>query len=193
MIEKIVLATGNIHKIEEMKALLYPIGIETLSTLDFPELQEVDEDGHTLEENALKKARYVNSVIKLPALSDDTGLEVEALNGEPGVYSARYAGEKATFEDNLNKLIAEMEGKENRKARFRTIVALVSEYEVQLFEGICSGHIIKTPKGVKGFGYDPVFVPEGYDKTFAELAPDEKNKISHRGKAIQKFIRFLQK
>lgn len=189
--KKLVLASRNKNKIEEMKALVSDSGIKVYSALDFPELEEVEEDQLTLEGNALKKARYVHQQTGLPALSDDTGLEVEALDGAPGVYSARYAGENVTYQDNVIKLLKEMEGKKNRVAQFRTVVALVSDSGEQTFEGICKGMIIKTQKGEKGFGYDPVFLPKGYEQTFAELNPEIKNKISHRGRAIQKFINYL--
>ena len=189
---KLVLASRNKNKIEEMKALVADLGIEVYSALDFPELEEVDEDQPTLEGNALKKARYVYQQTGLPSLSDDTGLEVEVLDGAPGVYSARYAGEKVTYQDNVLKLLREMTGKANRSAQFRTVVALVSEEGEDTFEVVCKGEIIKEQKGDKGFGYDPVFLPEGFDQTFAELDASVKNEISHRGRAIQKFISFLK-
>lgn len=176
-----------------MQQILRPLGIEVLSTKNFPKLEEVNEDQPTLQGNALKKARYVARQTKLPALSDDTGLEVEALDGGPGVYSARYAGENATYEDNVMKLLKELKGKSNRKAQFRTVAALVTEEKEFTFEGICRGQIIEDQKGSKGFGYDPVFLPDGYDKTFAELDSSTKNAISHRGKAVQKFVEFLRK
>lgn len=175
-----------------MEQILSPLGIEVLSTKDFPELEEVNEDQPTLQGNAIKKARYVARQTKLPALSDDTGLEVEALNGAPGVYSARYAGKKATYQDNVQKLLKELEGKPNRKAQFRTVAALVSGEQEFTFEGVCRGKIIEDQKGDKGFGYDPVFRPEGFDKTFAELDSTIKNTISHRGKAVLKFVEFLK-
>ncbi len=188
---KIVIASRNKNKIEEMKSLVSDLGIEILSALDFPNLKEVEEDKPTLEGNALKKARYVHKITGLPALSDDTGLEVEALNGAPGVYSARYAGENVTYQDNVMKLQRKMDGKKNRNAQFRTVVALISENEERSFEGVCKGEIIQEQRGKKGFGYDPVFLPNGYDKTFAELDAEIKNRISHRGKAIQKFLNHI--
>ncbi len=190
---KLVLATRNKNKIEEMKALVSGLGIEILSTLDFPELEEVDEDQPTLEGNALKKARYVHSITGLPSLSDDTGLEVDALDGAPGVYSARYAGENVTYQDNVLKILTELEGEKERSARFRTVVALVTSEDENLFHGVCNGEILTEQRGDKGFGYDPVFKPEGYDQTFAELSSEIKNEISHRGRAVQKFIEFLNK
>lgn len=196
MIDQLVLASQNRHKIQEMKEILLPLGVKVLSTQDFPDLKEVDEDQPTLEGNALKKARYVFAETGIPALSDDTGLEVEALNGAPGVYSARYAGEDVSYQDNTLKLLRELTEQENRKAQFRTVVALVTgsgEKESEFtFEGICEGEILKEQKGDKGFGYDPVFSPKGFEKTFAELDSQIKNEISHRGRAIQKFITFLK-
>jgi len=191
-IKKLVIASRNDHKILEMEQLLSPLGIEVLSTKDFPNLEEVVEDRPTLKGNALKKARYVAAQTNLPALSDDTGLEVEDLNGEPGVYSARYAGPSASYEDNVIKLLDELSGKENRKARFRTIVALVDGDEEFTFEGICNGKIIEEQRGSEGFGYDPIFMPVDYEHTFAELDSSKKNLISHRGKAVEKFVKFLK-
>ncbi len=189
--DKLVLASRNKHKIGEMRELLLPLGIEVMSALDFPELQEVEEDQPTLDGNALKKARYVHEVTGLPSLSDDTGLEVDALNGAPGVFSARYAGENVTYQDNVSKLLSELEGKENRNAQFRTVMAFIDGEIEHTFEGTVPGVITNQQKGLGGFGYDPIFLPEGFDKTFAELDPEDKNAISHRGRAIQKFVAFL--
>lgn len=191
--DKLVLASRNKNKIEEMKELVSGLGIEVLSALDFPELEEVEEDLPTLEGNALKKAKYVHCQTGLAALSDDTGLEVDALGGAPGVYSARYAGENVTYQDNVLKLLREMSGKGKRHAQFRTVVALVTKENEYTFEGICEGEITENQRGDKGFGYDPVFLPNGFDKTFAELDSSSKNEISHRGRAIQKFISYLKK
>ena len=190
----IVLASRNKHKIEELRSTLKPLGIMLKSTYDFPDLEEVEEDQPTLEGNALKKARYVFEETGIPSLSDDTGLEVDALDGRPGVYSARYAGESASYQDNTQKLLDELAdvAGDDRAAQFRTVVALVTEDGTQTYEGICRGQILKEPRGEKGFGYDPVFLPEGYDKTFAELDSGTKNKISHRGKAIQQFYDWMQ-
>ena len=187
-LKQLVIASRNPHKIQE---ILQPLGIEVLSTQDFAELEEVVEDKETLQGNALKKARYVASETGLPALSDDTGLEVEALDGAPGVYSARYAGKKASYQDNVDKLLVELKNATTRKAQFRTVVALVNGAEEFTFEGVCKGEIITEKRGSGGFGYDPVFRPDGYEKTFAELDSETKNKISHRGRAIQKFVEFL--
>jgi XTP/dITP diphosphohydrolase len=189
---KLVIASRNPHKIEEMQQILQPLGIEVLSTQDYPDLKEVVEDQETLQGNALKKARYVAKETGLPALSDDTGLEVKALNGAPGVYSARYAGELASYQDNVEKLLKALNDTSERSAQFRTVVALVSRKKEFTFEGICKGEILTEQKGNKGFGYDPVFRPDGYKETFAELDAETKNKISHRGRAIQKFVDFLE-
>lgn len=190
----IALASRNEDKIAELRAALNKIDVSLKSALDFPTLKEVEEDQKTLEGNALKKAKYVHQQTGLPALADDTGLEVDALDGRPGVYSARYAGEKATYQDNLQKLLDELAGVslKDRGAQFRTVAAFVTEKQTHTFEGVCRGIILNESRGKKGFGYDPVFQPEDYDQTFAELDPDIKNTISHRGKAIVKFIRWLQ-
>lgn len=189
--DKILLASGNQHKIEELRQVLKPLGIKLISTKIFKDAEEVVEDRPDLEGNALKKARYWHQKSGLPSLADDTGLEVDALGGAPGVRSARYAGENATYEQNVDKLLRELDGKNNRKAQFRTVIAFITDDGEKLFEGVCGGKIIEMPRGGKGFGYDPVFRPENYDQTFAELSSHEKNKISHRGRALQKFIEYL--
>lgn len=192
----IVLASRNPHKIKELKKTLAGLGIELKSALDFPRLDEVEEDQPTLEDNALRKARYVYSQTGLPALADDTGLEVNAMDGRPGVFSARYAGKNATYQDNMNKLLEEMAKlkEKDRLAQFRTVVAFVEEIgDEHTFEGICRGTILKYPQGDKGFGYDPVFQPEGYELSFAQLDSDVKNRISHRGRAIARFCEWLRK
>ncbi len=192
--DTLILASRNSHKIEELKETLAEIGIDLKSALDYPRLQEVEEDKPTLEGNALKKARYVYEETGLPSLADDTGLEVDALDGRPGVYSARYAGEGVTYDDNVNKLLDEMAGvrQKDRGAQFRTVVAFVSDSGTHTFEGICRGQILTERRGNKGFGYDPVFRPEDYEQTFAELDSEIKNSISHRGRAIEKFVTFLK-
>ncbi|HLR76314.1 MAG TPA: RdgB/HAM1 family non-canonical purine NTP pyrophosphatase [Balneolaceae bacterium] len=192
--KKIILASRNEDKIKELRQLLQPFNIELKSALDFSNLGEVVEDKQTLEGNALKKARYVYQKTKLPSLADDTGLEVDALNGRPGVYSARYAEKNASYQENVNKLLGEMRGvpDNERSAQFRTVVALVTEKQEQTFEGICRGKIIKEERGTAGFGYDPIFKSNGYQKTFAELSNGEKNKISHRARALQKFVEWLK-
>ncbi|MBL6825629.1 MAG: RdgB/HAM1 family non-canonical purine NTP pyrophosphatase [Bacteroidetes bacterium] len=190
---EIVLASRNPNKIHELRELLSLPDLRVLSTADFPELEEVDEDALTLEGNALKKAHYVAMVTGLPSLADDTGLEVSALNGAPGVYSARYAGEQASYDDNVEKLLSEMENIEQRKAQFRTVVAFVDADKQWMFEGVCRGHISRYRKGVKGFGYDPIFVPDGFEQSFAEMGSKQKNSISHRGLAMKEAVAFLQK
>lgn len=190
--ETLFLASGNPHKIEELQQILEPLGIQLKSTLDFPEAPEVEEDQPDLKGNAAKKARFWYHKTGLPSIADDTGLEVEALDGAPGVYSARYAGENATYQDNLDKLLKKLRGEKNRKAQFRTVIAYITDQGEHFFEGVCKGKIITEEKGTQGFGYDPVFQPEGYNQTFAELDSKEKNKISHRGKALEKFLKFLK-
>lgn len=187
------LASGNPHKIEELRQILDPLGIDLESTLNYPDTPEVEEDRPDLQGNALKKARFWHEITGLPSIADDTGLEVEALGGAPGVYSARYAGENVTYQDNVDKLLKDLEGEKNRAAQFRTVIAYIVDGKEHFFEGVCKGEILTEEKGSKGFGYDPIFQPEGYQKTFAELDAEEKNKISHRGRALEKFLEFLDK
>jgi len=185
------IASANSHKVEELKKMLEPLELKIKSVLDHSGVDAVEEDQATLEENALKKARFWHHHTGMTSLADDTGLEVESLNGAPGVISARYAGETATSEDNVIKLLDEMKDQTNRKARFRTVIALVGDVE-QLFEGVCEGEITGRPRGEGGFGYDAVFRPQGHNETFAELSPVEKNAISHRGKALQRVVEYLR-
>lgn len=189
---ELFLASGNPHKIEELQQILEPLGIHLKSTLDFPDAPEVEEDRPDLKGNALKKARFWFEKTGLPSIADDTGLEVEVLDGAPGVYSARYAGENVTYQQNVDKLLKELRGEQNRNAQFRTVIAFVTGEKEHFFEGVCKGKILTSQRGDKGFGYDPVFQPIGYDKTFAELDSKEKNKISHRGRATQHFLKFLK-
>ncbi|AVM54030.1 MULTISPECIES: non-canonical purine NTP diphosphatase [Bacteroides] len=190
MKKKFVFATNNTHKLEEVSAILGK-KIELLSMKDIDCNVDIPETADTLEGNALIKARYIFENYHLDCFADDTGLEVEALNGAPGVYSARYAGDAHDSEANMKKLLKEMENVENRRARFRTVFALIINGKEHLFEGIVKGEIIKNRKGTSGFGYDPVFVPEGYSQTFAEMGNELKNKISHRAMATQKLCHFL--
>lgn len=193
---KLVIASRNMKKVDELKRILGELNLTLLSINDFPNLGEVEEDGETFEENALKKARYVCKETGLPALSDDSGLEVEALKGRPGVRSAIYAGENATDEENVRKLLEEMRHipTDRRKARFVCCIALVfPNGEERVFYGYVNGRIIDEPRGNFGFGYDPVFVPEGYSKTFAEMTAQEKDSISHRREALDKVKNFLIK
>ena len=189
--KKLVFATNNAHKLDEIRAILGS-KIEILSLNDIDCHADIPETADTLEGNAALKAQYIYKNFGLDCFADDTGLEVEALNGAPGIYSARYAGgEGHDSEANMKKLLAEMEGKENRKARFRTAICLIEDGKEHLFEGIVNGEIIQERRGGSGFGYDPVFVPEGYTETFAEMGNDEKNKISHRARAVAKLCDYL--
>lgn len=188
---KLVFATNNAHKLKEVRSALQEIEILSLAEADFE--GEIPEDHDTLEANSHQKASYILEHTGFDCFADDTGLEVDALNGAPGVYSARYAGENCTFLDNVNKLLREMKDKENRAARFRTVVTLLLDGELYQFEGVCEGEITREPAGAGGFGYDPIFKPAGYDVTFAELDLAEKNRISHRGLAVQKLVEFLRK
>ena len=190
MTKKFVFATNNAHKLKEVKAILGN-EIEVLSLKEIGCVADIPETADTLEGNALQKAEYIYNNYQLNCFADDTGLEVEALNGAPGVYSARYAGEGHDSEANMQKLLKELEGKENRNAQFRTAFALIIDGKKELFEGIVKGKIITQKKGSEGFGYDPLFVPDGYTETFAELGADIKNKISHRAVATHKLCEYL--
>lgn len=190
-VKKIVFATNNSHKLEEVRFALKD-SYEVLSLKDIGFLEDIPEPYHSLEENALTKSKTIYLKYGIDCFADDTGLEVEALQGAPGVYSARYAGPNCSFEDNVNKLLDELKGKENRKARFRTIISLIIDGKEYDFEGIVSGVITKERAGVQGFGYDPVFQAEGKSISFAEMDMDEKNAISHRGLAVKKLIAFLK-
>lgn len=192
MKRKLVFATNNAHKLEEVAAILGD-QVELLSLNDIGCQTDIPETAETLEGNALLKSSYIYKNYHLDCFADDTGLEVEALNGAPGVYSARYAGDEGhDAQANMLKLLHELDGKENRKAQFRTAISLILDGKEYLFEGVIKGEIIKEKRGDSGFGYDPVFMPEGYDRTFAELGNDIKNQISHRALAVQKLCEFLQ-
>lgn len=187
-----VIATNNKHKVEEIQHVLGDkVNIITLRDLGCKD--EIPEDQDTLEGNARQKARYIWDKFQKNCFADDTGLEVEALGGRPGVYSARYAGDRCSFDDNIDLLLEEMGGKTNRNARFRTVICLIEDGKEFFFEGKCEGTITTERYGKKGFGYDPVFMPKGYGESFAEMSLDEKNKISHRGLATQKLIKHLLK
>lgn len=188
--KKFIFATNNHHKLEEVEAIIGE-KIEILSLKDIGCQADIPETADTLEGNALQKARFVYENYHRDCFADDTGLEVEALNGAPGVYSARYAGDAHNSEANMRKLLHELEGVENRKARFRTVFALILNGKEHLFEGIVNGEITQTRRGMSGFGYDPIFVPEGYTQTFAEMGDELKNKISHRALGVQKLCKFL--
>lgn len=192
MNRKYVFATNNAHKLREIKAML-PQSIEILSLEEINCHVEIPETADTLEGNARIKARYVYEHYGLDCFADDTGLEVEALNGAPGVHTARYAGDNHDTEANIDKLLAELNGETNRKAKFRTVIALIERGEEHLFEGVLEGEIAEKRCGDDGFGYDPVFIPQETGKTFAELGPDTKNKISHRALAVAKLVDFISK
>lgn len=186
----LVFATNNKHKIREISALL-DTRFNLLGLSDLKINEEIPEDAETLEENALFKARYVQNKTGMNVFADDTGLEVEALEGAPGVHSARYAGNDKDSAANIEKLLEMLASKGNRNARFRTVIALIINNQEFLFEGKVNGKIIDHKRGNEGFGYDPVFIPDGYDKTFAEIPLSEKNHISHRAAAFRKLLEFL--
>lgn len=189
--KRFVFATNNRHKLEEIRAIVGS-SIEVLSLKDIGCEADIPETAHTLEGNAALKAEYIYRHYGIDCFADDTGLEVEALGGEPGVYSARYAGgEGHDSEANMRKLLAALQGEKNRKAQFRTAICLIEGGKEHLFEGIVGGHIATERHGKDGFGYDPIFVPEGYTQTFAEMGNDEKNKISHRARAVAQLCRYL--
>ena len=189
--KKLIFATNNAHKLEEVRAMLQPqysiISLDEIGCHD-----DIPETADTLEGNALIKAKYIFDKYGLDCFADDTGLEIDALNGEPGVYSARYAGEACIPEDNIKKVLQLLGDNADRNARFRTSIALILEGKIHYFEGKVEGYIESSPKGEQGFGYDPIFTPQGYDKSFAQLSAGEKNEISHRGLAIKKLVEFLQ-
>lgn len=188
---KLVFATNNLNKLSEVQKML-PNSIELLSLKDINCFDEIDETETTLEGNAKLKVNYITQKFGYNCFADDTGLEVESLDGKPGVYSARFAGEPVNSENNMQKLLSELKNKENRKAQFRTAICLNIDDKQYLFEGICKGEILTKKEGKKGFGYDPIFKPQGYDISFAEMSSTAKNKISHRGIAIKKLVEFLK-
>lgn len=189
---EIVIASGNRGKVREIDMLLKDLAVRTLSLEDFPNAPAVLENKATLEGNAVKKAREIAEFTGLPAIADDTGLEVDALGGRPGVLSARYAGPDANSEANRRLLLSELDGIDERSARFRTVAAFVDDDEVHVFDGTCEGLIAVAERGEGGFGYDSIFVPESDTRTFAEMTAEEKNKVSHRSEAFQKFAAFLR-
>jgi XTP/dITP diphosphohydrolase len=192
--KKLFIASKNSGKIKEIKAYLSELGIEIFSLLDMQSLNDIAETGKTFEENAFIKAKALFDIVKLPVLADDSGLEVDPLNGEPGVYSARYAGPGASDSDNIRKLLDELKDvqSDSRTARFKCILVLYDGISKRSFEGACEGRIIDSIRGDEGFGYDPVFVPKGYEKTFAELGIKVKNELSHRAKALKSLLDFLK-
>jgi len=192
MSPKLLVSTRNPHKLREITAIMEPLGVELVSLVAFPDAPDVVEDRDTLDGNAIKKARELHAYTGLPTIADDTGLEVIALDGAPGVRSARFAGEKADDADNRALLLERLENADDRRARFRTVIALCTAAGTHTFEGICPGTIIRGERGEKGFGYDPVFEPDGHTVTFAEMPDQEKNTISHRGRALQAFARAFE-
>lgn len=187
---KLVFATNNQNKLKELQQILGD-NIELLSLSDIKCSDEIPEDHETLEENARQKAMHIFNKYNVNCFADDTGLEIEALNNEPGVYSARYAGVDKDAKGNMKKVLANLKGVENRKARFRTVISLLINGKETQFEGIVKGKILESEQGIDGFGYDPIFQPEAYDISFAEMEMSEKNKISHRGLAVQKLVSYL--
>lgn len=189
---KIVFATNNKHKLSEIRGIMQGDFV-VLSLSDIGYDKDIPETGNTLAENASQKSHTIYNKFNLDCFSDDTGLDIDALNGEPGVYSARYAGENASYDDNVNMVLRKLEGIKNRKASFRTVISLILDGREYQFEGRVSGNITKEKRGSEGFGYDPIFQPEGLKTTFAELPAEIKNTISHRAKAIEKLVIFLNK
>lgn len=188
---KIIFATGNENKVKEVREIL-PKHIEIVSLKEMAYLDDIEETGKTLEENSLLKAQTIYDKYKLPVLAEDTGLEVDALNGAPGVYSARYAGEHGNSEENMLLLLKNLEGIENRAAQFRTVATFIVDNKAQLYTGIVRGEIVKEKSGEKGFGYDPIFIPAGFSTTFAEMSSQNKSLISHRAIAIRKFAKSFE-
>lgn len=188
--KSLVFATNNRHKLEEVRAILQD-KFNIISLAEIGCFEDIPETSPTIEGNAVQKAQYIVDHFNTACFADDTGLEVEALDGRPGVYSARYAGEAATYDDNVDKLLEELKGNPNRKARFKSVIAMIAGGRELLFEGIINGTIIQERRGTSGFGYDPVFVPEGYDQTFAEMPPALKNTISHRALAVDELVKYL--
>ncbi|MFV9551470.1 non-canonical purine NTP diphosphatase [Algibacter sp. PT7-4] len=188
---ELVFATNNLNKLKEVQALI-PQNIKLLSLKDIGCFEDIPETQNTIEGNAIQKVQYIKTHYNYDCFADDTGLEVDALNGAPGVYSARYAGEQKNTNNNINKLLKELTNYKNRKAQFKTVIALYKNGQLNTFSGICKGEITKTKHGEKGFGYDPVFKPNNYNITFAEMELNIKNSIGHRGKAITKLVDFLK-
>jgi XTP/dITP diphosphohydrolase len=187
---QLIFATNNQHKVDEIKAVV-PQGMNVISLKEAGIDIDIPEPYDTLQDNAREKAQTINRLTQTACFSEDTGLEVAALNGEPGVLSARYAGESKSFAKNIEKLLQNLQGHSNRTAQFRTVICLIMDNKEHFFEGTCEGNIIPTPQGEQGFGYDPVFVPLGADKTFAQMSMAEKNEFSHRRKAVDKLVAFL--
>jgi len=188
---RLIFASNNQHKIEELKAFCKNV-IDIVSLKDAGIDIDIPEPHDTLEENASEKSWTIYKLTKQDCFSEDTGLEIEALNGEPGVKSARYAGESRSFKDNIEKVLNKLSSHTNKKARFRAVISLIIDGKEKQFEGICNGKIIEMPTGIEGFGYDPIFIPDGSDRTFAEMSIEEKNHFNHRTKAAAKLVAYLQ-
>lgn len=188
---KLLFASQNQHKIKEVSEII-PAHFELLGLNEFSFNEEIPETQDSIEGNALQKARFIYNKFKLSCFADDTGLFIEALNGEPGIYSARWCKLDNQFPTNIEKALFKLKGKENRKAYFKTVIAFIDDNDEKLFEGVIHGRIIESEKGKDGFGYDPIFIPEGYDQTFSEMPKEVKNKISHRAIAMAKFISYLR-
>lgn len=188
---KIIFASNNKNKVEEVQKQL-PDSIQIVTLEEIGHLEDIDEYGKTIEENAIIKADFISEKYQLPCFADDTGLEIEALNGAPGVYSARFAGEEKNAEKNMNLVLEKLDGISNRSAQFKTVIALNINNKQHLFEGIVKGQITTEKIGDNGFGYDPIFQPENFEQTFAEMTLEEKNRLSHRGLAVEKLIAFLK-
>ena len=188
--KKIVFATNNLNKLRELRSAVKYFDVIGLKDLNFTE--DIPETGNSLKDNALQKAKYIYEKTGLDCFADDTGLEIEALDGRPGVYSARYAGPDCDSEANIKKVLKELKSHKNRKAQFKTVIALIIDGKKYFFDGKVEGEILKQKQGIDGFGYDPIFRPFGYDQSFAEMSLELKNKISHRGLAVDKLIKFLK-
>ncbi len=189
---RLIFATSNKHKLKEVRSLA-PAGFEIVGLQDIGFTRELPETQDTIEGNSLQKAEYLANQYNCACFAEDTGLEIDALNGEPGVYSARYAGPQATFNDNVLKVLSGMQGKSNRNARFKTVITYYSNGKYVQFEGVTKGSILQEPRGAEGFGYDPIFIPEGSDKAYAEMTLEEKNRFSHRKKSFEQFANHLLK
>ena len=189
---QLVFATANAHKVREVRELLADTEYTVVSMRDLGVTEDIPETEDTLAGNALLKARYLHRTYGYDCFSEDTGLEIDALNGQPGVRTARFAGERATAADNIRLSLQKLKGNDHRTARFRTVMALILDGKERLFHGVCEGSITETPTGTDGFGYDPIFRPDGFDRSFAQMTAEEKNSVSHRGRALRKLIEFLK-
>ena len=187
----LIFATSNAHKVSELTSVL-PEGITVQSLRDIGFTEELPETQDTIEGNSLQKAQYLSEKLGVTCFAEDTGLEIAALDGRPGVYSARYAGPGAAYQDNVNKVLTEMQGLTDRRARFKTVITYFKEGQSVQFTGLCEGEILTAPRGSEGFGYDPIFVPEGCNLSFAEMRLSEKNEFSHRRKAVDQFLEYLK-